>query len=32
MKDSSGKTKEVTTTIDIPKKMKLKRHLDLWNN
>lgn len=31
LKDSSGKTKEITGIVDIPKKMKLKRPLDIWD-
>gem|GEM_PF-6799759 len=32
LKDASGKTKELIQVINIPRKMTLRKHLDIWDN
>lgn len=32
VKDSSGKVKRITANIDVPRSMKLKRNLTIWND
>jgi len=32
LRDSSGKTQEINTTVNIPRNLKLKRNLSIWNN